>query len=216
MRHPVIATVAVAALGLGAVTAVPSVRTHFAGNLNSSANLFLFDDEPGTGDASGGKKEGTMKRVFSAPFRMVARMFKRKDDGLAMSSRNTYLTESDREVALCLSRALRAGGDAAAYGPSSIRRAAREVLVEEPLALVDYLVLVHPTTLADVPEWYRGEALLAVAARVGTTRLIDNTPVLVGPGGGMLDVFTPEATSLLARFARFVDDAQTPERPSDA
>lgn len=84
LRHPVIATVAVAALGLGAVTAVPSVRTHFAANLNSSANLFLFDDEPGTGDASGGKKEGTMKRVFSAPFRMVARMFKRKDDGLAM------------------------------------------------------------------------------------------------------------------------------------
>ncbi|HRA27668.1 MAG TPA: pantoate--beta-alanine ligase, partial [Ornithinibacter sp.] len=44
--------------------------------------------------------------------------------------------------------------------------------------------------LADVPEWYRGEALLAVAARVGTTRLIDNTPVLVGPGGGALDVFS--------------------------
>ena len=64
------------------------------------------------------------------------------------------------------------------------------MLVEEPLALVDYLVLVHPQTLADVPEWYRGEALLAVAARVGTTRLIDNTPVLVGPGGGALDVFS--------------------------
>ena len=46
------------------------------------------------------------------------------------------------------------------------------------------------TTLADVPEWYRGEALLAVAARVGTTRLIDNLPLLVGPGGGALDVFS--------------------------
>ena len=41
-----------------------------------------------------------------------------------------------------------------------------------------------------MPEWYRGEALLAVAARVGTTRLIDNTPILVGPGGGRLDVFS--------------------------
>ena len=81
---------------------------------------------------------------------------------------------------------------------SAIRRAAREVLVEEPLALVDYLVLVHPTTLSDVPEWYRGEALLAVAARVGTTRLIDNTPVLVGPGGGRLDVFSPETTAASA------------------
>jgi pantoate--beta-alanine ligase len=114
----------------------------------------------------------------------------REPDGLAMSSRNSYLTESDREVALCLSRALHAGADAAPFGPSAVRRAAREVLVEEPLALVDYLVLVHPDTLADVPEWYRGEALLAVAARIGTTRLIDNTPVLVGPGGGALEVLS--------------------------
>ncbi|GAB3677735.1 pantoate--beta-alanine ligase [Angustibacter aerolatus] len=110
----------------------------------------------------------------------------REDDGLALSSRNVYLTASDRESALALSRALRAGADAASEGPSAVRRAARQVLVEEPLAMVDYLVLVHPTTLEDVPEWYRGEALLAVAARVGTTRLIDNQPLLVGPGGGPL------------------------------
>jgi pantoate--beta-alanine ligase len=131
-----------------------------------------------------------MVRDIDFPVDVVSVPTVREDDGLAMSSRNMYLTPSDRETALCLSRALRAGGDAAAYGPSAIRRAAREVLVEEPLALVDYLVLVHPQTLADVPEWYRGEALLAVAARVGTTRLIDNTPLLVGPGGGALDVFS--------------------------
>ncbi len=131
-----------------------------------------------------------MVRDIDFPVDIVSVPTVREDDGLAMSSRNMYLTPSDRETALCLSRALRAGGDAAAYGPSAIRRAAREVLVEEPLALVDYLVLVHPQTLADVPEWYRGEALHAVAARVGTTRLIDNTPLLVGPGGGALDVFS--------------------------
>ena len=131
-----------------------------------------------------------MVRDLDFPVDVVSVPTVREDDGLAMSSRNMYLTASDRETALCLSRALRAGGEAAAYGPSAIRRAAREVLVEEPLALVDYLVLVHPQTLADVPEWYRGEALLAVAARVGTTRLIDNSPVLVGPGGGALDVFS--------------------------
>ena len=62
--------------------------------------------------------------------------------------------------------------------------------MREPLALIDYLVLVHPSTLEDVPEWYRGEALLAVAGRVGTTRLIDNLPIAVGPGGGALEVFT--------------------------
>ncbi len=131
-----------------------------------------------------------MVRDIDFPVDVVSVPTVREDDGLAMSSRNMYLAPSDRETALCLSRALRAGGDAAAFGPSAIRRAAREVLVEEPLALVDYLVLVHPQTLADVPEWYRGEALLAVAARVGTTRLIDNTPLLVGPGGGALDVFS--------------------------
>ncbi|MFL6165009.1 MAG: pantoate--beta-alanine ligase [Ornithinibacter sp.] len=131
-----------------------------------------------------------MVRDIDFPVDIVSVPTVREHDGLAMSSRNMYLTTSDRETALCLSRALRAGGEAAAYGPSAIRRAAREVLVEEPLALVDYLVLVHPQTLADVPEWYRGEALLAVAARVGTTRLIDNSPLLVGPGGGALDVFS--------------------------
>ncbi|QKE83675.1 pantoate--beta-alanine ligase [Arthrobacter sp. NEB 688] len=131
-----------------------------------------------------------MVRDLDVPVDVVSVPTVREADGLAMSSRNTYLTDSDREVALCLSRALRAGGAAAPFGPSAVRRAAREVLVEEPLALVDYLVLVHPQTLADVPEWYRGEALLAVAARIGTTRLIDNTPLLVGPGGGALDVFS--------------------------
>lgn len=131
-----------------------------------------------------------MVRDIDFPAQVVAVPTVREEDGLAMSSRNMYLSPSDRETALTLSRALQAGADRAAEGPSAIRRAAREVLIEEPLALVDYLVLVHPTTLEDVPEWYKGEALLAVAARVGTTRLIDNTPVLVGPGGGPRQVFS--------------------------
>lgn len=104
----------------------------------------------------------------------------READGLAMSSRNAYLTPFDREVALVLSKALQAGAAAAAEGPSRIRRAARDVLVAEPLCRVDYLALVHPRTLADIPEYYRGEALLAVAAHVGSTRLIDNVPIEVG------------------------------------
>jgi pantoate--beta-alanine ligase len=131
-----------------------------------------------------------MVRDLDFPVDVVSVPTVREPDGLAMSSRNTYLTPSDREVALCLSQALRAGADAAVEGPSAIRRAARAVLVAEPLALIDYLVLVHPTTLEDVPEWYRGEALLAVAGRVGTTRLIDNLPIKVGPGGGALEVFS--------------------------
>jgi pantoate--beta-alanine ligase len=104
----------------------------------------------------------------------------RESDGLALSSRNMHLSEFDREAALALSRALTAGAAVSAEGASAVRRAAREVLVREPLALVDYLVLVHPDTLEDVPEWYRGEAVLLVAARIGRTRLIDNVPLTVG------------------------------------
>lgn len=134
-----------------------------------------------------------MARDLDFPVEVVTAPTVREADGLAMSSRNMYLTESDRETALCLSRALRAGAAAAAEGPSAVRRAARAVVVKEPLALIDYLVLVHPSTLEDVPEWYRGEALLAVAGRVGTTRLIDNIPISVGPGGGALEVFSENA-----------------------
>lgn len=121
-----------------------------------------------------------MVRDLDFTCRVVAVPTVREPDGLAMSSRNMYLTALDREVALTLSRALRAGEAAAPEGASAVRRAARAVLVREPLCLVDYLVLVHPETLDDVPEWYRGEALLGLAARVGTTRLIDNLPVMVG------------------------------------
>ena len=68
-----------------------------------------------------------MVRDLDFPVGVVGVPTVREPDGLAMSSRNRYLTASDREVALCLSRALRAGADAAAEGPSAIRRAARAV-----------------------------------------------------------------------------------------
>ncbi|KGN33937.1 pantoate--beta-alanine ligase [Knoellia sinensis KCTC 19936] len=191
---------------LGDVLEGKSRPGHFDGMLTVVAKLLHLT---GARRALFGQKDAQqlllirrMVRDIDFPVDVVSVPTVREHDGLALSSRNTYLTESDREVALCLSRALTAGADQAAYGPSAIRRAAREILVEEPLALVDYLVLVHPSTLQDVPEWYRGEALLAVAARVGTTRLIDNTPILVGPGGGRLDVFSqPDNGSIPARPA---------------
>jgi pantoate--beta-alanine ligase len=121
-----------------------------------------------------------MVRDLDFSCRIVAVPTVREPDGLALSSRNMYLSELDREAALALSRALAAGAAASAEGASAVRRAAREVLVREPLVLVDYLVLVSPDTLDDVPEWYRGEAVLLVAARIGRTRLIDNAPLAVG------------------------------------
>ena len=184
---------------LGAVLEGQSRPGHFDGMLTVVCKLmhltggtrFLF----GQKDAQQLLLIRRMVRDLDFPAKVASVPTVREADGLAMSSRNTYLTPSDREVALSLSRALRAGAGAAPEGPSAIRRAARAVLVAEPLVLVDYLVLVHPTSLRDVPEWYRGEALLAVAGKVGTTRLIDNTPVLVGLAVGELDVFSYAAAA---------------------
>jgi pantoate--beta-alanine ligase len=92
----------------------------------------------------------------------------REPDGLALSSRNRYLSDEDRRAALALSRALRAG-------PAG----AREVLDAEPGLELDYLELRAPD-LGPAPE--TGEARLLVAARVGTTRLIDNLAVHLSEG----------------------------------
>jgi pantoate--beta-alanine ligase len=101
----------------------------------------------------------------------------RDPDGLALSSRNTYLTDDDRHAALSLSKALFAGVAEEAAGADAVRRAAHAVLDAEPSISLDYLALVDPVTLAEVPDDAPGPALLAVAARVGTTRLIDNVPI---------------------------------------
>ncbi len=100
----------------------------------------------------------------------------READGLALSSRNAHLRGADRERALALRRALEAAEAAVAAGErdaAAVEHAAREAMV--PFAVEpEYLALVHPDTLAPVTT-LNGETLLAVAARVGPTRLIDNT-----------------------------------------
>lgn len=150
----------------------------------------------------------------------------REDDGLALSSRNRYLSPEERHTALALSRALFAGRDRHAAqealrararevpctyeraealsalgesraaadahavakappgGPASVRAAARLVLEEaarqEPPLVLDYLALVDPSDFTEIPDDFTGEAVLAVAARVGMTRLIDNVPLSFG------------------------------------
>jgi pantoate--beta-alanine ligase len=131
----------------------------------------------------------------------------REPDGLALSSRNAYLSVADRERALVLSRALRAGAAAGPAGPDAVVAAARTALLDVPGAVpvrgavpggavpggavpggadpgavpggaeLDYLELTGPS-LGPVPRI--GEARLLVAARVGGTRLIDNCSVLLG------------------------------------
>ena len=123
-----------------------------------------------------------MVRDLDFPVEVVAVPTVRDSDGLALSSRNMYLSDDDRASAVALSRALRAGQAVASSGVDTVMKAAREVLDAEPGVRVDYLSLVAPATFSPVEPEHRGEALLLVAAFVGTTRLIDN--VLVELDGG--------------------------------
>ena len=100
----------------------------------------------------------------------------REPDGLAMSSRNRNLNDEQRRQALVLSRALLAVEQKAQSGEhesAKLLAVALGVLAGEPGALLDYCCIVDPDSLEDIPNVDRG-ALVAVAARVGTTRLIDN------------------------------------------
>lgn len=180
----------VSAGSLGAVLEGSTRPGHFDGVLTVVAKLFHLMRPDlayfGQKDAQQLLLIRRMAKDLDFPIDVIAVPTVREDDGLALSSRNIYLTSTDREAALSLSAALRAGQAQAVRGPAAVRRAARDVLVREPLAQVDYLVLVDPVTLEEVPEWYHGTALLAVAAKVGTTRLIDNLPITVGPSGSGL------------------------------
>lgn len=98
----------------------------------------------------------------------------REPDGLAMSSRNRYLDADQRRTAVALSRALRAAQERAAYGVPAARWAAMSILNVEPALELDYLALTSPD-LGEAPE--TGEGRILVAARIGTTRLIDNMPI---------------------------------------
>jgi pantoate--beta-alanine ligase len=105
----------------------------------------------------------------------------RDTDGLAISSRNKYLSISERTVALVLPQALRAGRGAATSGGAAVLAATREVLAAEPGLAVDYVALVDPDTFAPVADG-TPVAVLAAAARVGATRLIDNVRVDLSGG----------------------------------
>jgi pantoate--beta-alanine ligase len=108
----------------------------------------------------------------------------RDPDGLAASSRNAYLSAQERASALALYRALTAARTAGPEGAASVLAAARAVLAgaaaATPPLWLDYLVLAEPEGLTEVGQGYAGRALLLVAAKVGTTRLIDNMEIMVG------------------------------------
>ena len=132
-----------------------------------------------------------MAADLDLPVEVVAVPTVRDADGLALSSRNTYLDRAGRRSALALSRALRAGAAVQADGGDAVLAAAGAVLDLEPGVHPDYLELADPWTLGEPDA--DGDALLLVAARVGSTRLIDNERVRLGrplpveaPGGRLV------------------------------
>ena len=116
-----------------------------------------------------------MAQDLNLPIRIETCPTLRDPDGLAMSSRNAYLSPAERQAGLCLSRALRRGRELYAGGasPQEIREEMQRLITHEPLVQLDYATVVHPATLVEADERLP-EVVGLVACRVGSTRLIDN------------------------------------------
>lgn len=99
----------------------------------------------------------------------------REEDGLAKSSRNTYLSEDERKAALVLSRAVRKGQEVIAKGSRAgdVLGEMRSIIEAEPLAKIDYVSMVDALTMQPV-ESVEKDVLVAMAVYIGKTRLIDN------------------------------------------
>jgi pantoate--beta-alanine ligase len=162
-------------------------RAHFAGVCTVVAKLLniVAPDVAyfGQKDAQQVVVLRRMVRDLDLPVALAVIPTVRDPDGLALSSRNARLSPPERRRALALSRALRAAEHSVAAGERDAERIRGAALAElapdgiEP----EYLALVHPETLEPV-QALNGRVLVAVAARVGSTRLIDNTLVQT-PGG---------------------------------
>ena len=153
---------------------------HFRGVTTVVAKLFnAFTPDR----AYVGQKDAQQARVIrqmavdlNFPLEVVVCPIVRESDGVAMSSRNAYLTPREREAATALFRALSAAASAYQRGVrdgGALRAAMLDLLRAEPLAESDYVSVADPVTLAELQMVERG-ALLSLAVRVGKTRLIDN------------------------------------------
>jgi pantoate--beta-alanine ligase len=123
-----------------------------------------------------------MVRDLHLPVEIVPGPTVREADGLAMSSRNAYLSPEERRAAAVLHRSLRAAEAAIGGGErrgEAVRERLREVLNTEPLARVEYAEVVDAESFQPV-ETLRGRLVLPLAVRIGGTRLIDNIRLTVG------------------------------------
>ena len=163
---------------------------HFDGVLTVVAKLFCLLQPDiavfGSKDAQQLALIRHMVADLDLPVRIEGAPTVRDVDGLALSSRNRYLTSAQRQAALAIPAALAAGAKVAENGggATEIRVAAAGVLEAADGLAVDYVAVVDPATFADLPIrdtslYEMSRAVLAVAARVGNTRLIDNVAVTI-------------------------------------
>lgn len=181
--QPVETTVSVAGVSEGFEGA--SRPTHFAGVATVVAKLFSI---VGPCRAFFGEKDfqqlAVVRRMvsdLSMPVNVVACETIREPDGLAMSSRNAYLTPEQRGAAPVVNRALRAGAAAILAGetdPVEVRALMARIVADKPLGELDYADVVDAASLT-TPNPLAGDLRLLAAVRFGSTRLIDNVGVTV-------------------------------------
>jgi pantoate--beta-alanine ligase len=175
-------TVAEVAEGLEGATR----STHFAGVATVVAKLFSI---VGPSRAYFGEKDfqqvavvSRMVRDLSMPVEVVPCPTVREPDGLALSSRNAYLTPAERSAAPVIHQALQAGVtaiDAGERDPAHVAALVEGAISAEPLAVLDYVAVVDAATLRPIDP-LRGPVRLLAAARFGRARLIDNLGVDAG------------------------------------
>ncbi|MGH1550774.1 pantoate--beta-alanine ligase [Leifsonia poae] len=151
---------------------------HFDGVLTVVSKLFHIVQPDvavfGQKDAQQVHVIGRMVDDLDLPVRIAVVDTVREEDGLALSSRNRYLGEDDRIAAVTLSQALAAAAEASADGIPAALEAAHARIEAEPAVKLDYLAIVDPESFREASPDHHGPALMLIAARVGTTRLIDN------------------------------------------
>lgn len=154
---------------------------HFRGVATVVAKLFNIAQPTrayfGQKDAQQVRVIQTMARELNFDLEVVVCPTVREADGLALSSRNSYLTPAQRQAAPVLYRALTAAGDAWLQGerdPQRLRTLMSTVLAAEPLAQVEYASAADAITLGELDAPPDGPVLLSLAVRFGRTRLIDN------------------------------------------
>ncbi len=172
--------------GLSDVLCGASRPGHFRGVTTVVAKLFQIVEPDvayfGRKDAQQALIIKTMARELNMDVTIEICPTVREDDGLAMSSRNKHLSPAQRAAAPVLYRAITSASQTAASGersPGAILRRAKAVLAAEPLFELEYVELVGTSSLRPIEGPMTGEALLAVAGRIGTTRLIDNVILAV-------------------------------------